>query len=118
MGRHHSKTPERKDSSCNYENKKEVGRGSYYYSNKTLLRCCLLVQVEVKEVNELTATEEEEKCHVCSQCNILQQERDKKIKECDKSRIEYEKLRQKVCQNAVYIILNNIMLFQFFFYTY
>ena len=45
---------------------------------------------------------EEEECHICSQCKIFQQERDKKIDECDKSRIEYEKLRQKVCQNAVY----------------
>ena len=66
---------------------------------------------------ELTATEEEEKCHACSQCKIFQQERNKKTEECDKSRIEYEKLRQEVCQNAVYT-LNNITLFKSLVYTY
>ncbi|CAI8028473.1 hypothetical protein GBAR_LOCUS16235 [Geodia barretti] len=29
-----------------------------------------LEEVKVEEVHELTATEEEEKCHVCSQCKF------------------------------------------------
>ena len=65
----------------------------------------------IVEVHELTATEEEEKCHVCSQCNIFQQEHDKKIEECDKSRIE-------VCQNAIYNIIPNNIMFKFLVYTY